>query len=578
MKVTKFRVLTSKRILWPCFNLRLLEEASTGGLDHPDKRLKVLEGMHARNAAAAKEKAEAAAVEAEAAQREGEEEEEEEKTADEPLPNVERCIAIVLQEEWETQRGRHLHLTNLTLWAHLESVHRRLWHLHFGDSVTYPEEDMREAVKNFNRMYGAGGLDLVLSHLSMQPSPTPTYDVLRPPGTRDEQLKGAAARVAEEQGEELNVKFLPQFVHDRPLHRELWALKHPDEPYPSDPVWAQARAVRDSMACTLAEDVERDLRETRAFAMKVRGYTPSTLLKLIREAALYLRGRDDFWQEAKQSLTQLRKWYDRRELHAALWAMEYPSRPGPSFHQWRTAKMELLALRAAALRMKTRKGLEGGEGAEEQEEEGMEVDSESKEEKGMIDLSAPRHNRRTKKANFSAFTLGDGFSLVHDTVTFSANGQHGSYEAVQLVKTLTPDGDKVKTLKQLTFNMPIRTLPALHEAVKGIRNGIEKTVRSPTLAQLREELKRSGDMSADLTGMATTLPMVAYKIDDLLTLKAELAKWGKCSVEVITFTRRGKDSSKKDFSLQLPAKLFPALETAISYMLDANKDRMTWTC
>ena len=196
----------------------------------------------------------------------------------------------------------------------------------------------------------------------------------------------------------------------------------------------------------------------------------------------------------------------------------------------------------------------------------------------MIDLSTPRHNRRTKKADFSAFTLGDGFSLVHDTVTFSANGQHGSYEAVQLVKTLTPDGDKVKTLKQLTFNMPIRILPALHEAVKGIRNGIEKTVRSPTLAQLREELKRSGDMSADLTGMATTLPMVAYKIDDLLTLKAELAKWGKCSVEVITFTRRGKDSSKKDFSLQLPAKLFPALETAISYMLDANKDRMTWTC
>ena len=103
---------------------------------------------------------------------------------------------------------------------------------------------------------------------------------------------------------------------------------------------------------------------------------------------------------------------------------------------------------------------------------------------------------------------------------------------------------------------------------------MEKSVRSPTLAQLREELKRSSDMSADLTDMATSLPMIAYKIDDLLTLKAEMAKWGKCSVEVITFARRGKDSSKKNFSLQLPAKLFPALETAISYMHDANKDRI----
>ena len=196
--------------------------------------------------------------------------------------------------------------------------------------------------------------------------------------------------------------------------------------------------------------------------------------------------------------------------------------------------------------------------AEEPEEDDVE----------MMDFSTPRLTSKSAPAAI-CFELGEGYKLANSMVSFSSGSQHGSFEAISLIRETQAEE---KSKRDFSINMPVRLLPSLQKSMASLRAQMgdgKHGGRAPSMAEIKRKLKTSD--TVDLSKFTNAMPKIGFKLDDLISLRSEQVKWGKSTVDVLTFTRHNKDKSKKGFSMHLPARLFPALEVAVEYIATTKK-------
>ena len=177
----------------------------------------------------------------------------------------------------------------------------------------------------------------------------------------------------------------------------------------------------------------------------------------------------------------------------------------------------------------------------------------------MVDMSPTKAAKVLKPI---VIALGEGFRMERGMVSFTTGGQQGSFEAISIYKTLTAD-DKVAKTRDLVIHYPIRCLDAVRNSIAAIRKGIDLMPKLPTQQEMYFSTTHS---NFDLTEFASSLPKLAFKVDELYTIASENMKWGKASVDVVTFTKLPKEKAKKNFALQIPFRLFKSLELAVDYL------------
>ena len=352
----------------------------------------------------------------------------------------------------------------------------------------------------------------------------------------DKALEDPASKSARSLLEDLKL-----WVLERDLHRDLWDMVFPNREYPTKTMWSKATAIHlDILECK-EKNVELDrMVLTKNFEFSG-NYTP-----FIEKMASKMLP-----QVTEEELLQESLWLHKRPLWIALRKLKHGKHSEPFFIEEEgvvgIGQQEAFDRVAAE--------------AEEEEEEGMGLGE-------MVDLSPPKANGGSKASDkeFMAFYLGEGYTLANQMISFSTGGQHGSFEAI----SITREGQQDK--KPFSINLPVRTLSALNTAVRGLRSSMDAHSKPPSHNEIRQQLKEQKGGGAfapptvDLSSMNTGVNKVGYKLDDLISVKAEQVKWGKSSVDVVTFTRHNKDQKKKSFNLNLPLRLFPALELGVHYI------------
>lgn len=238
---------------------------------------------------------------------------------------------------------------------------------------------------------------------------------------------------------------------------------------------------------------------------------------------------------------------DQRSVHQVL------TTPSPPTNEWTDRVLASLKDRTAASKAtveadEAHDNLKEGESVEEPEP--------------MVDLTVARAD---KNAFEIMFDLGEGYQIECGMVSYTAGTLHGCYEAVTIKKQM-PASARTKNPAPLTIVIAVRALQSLQLAMESIREAFQSMVKLPTMAELNEATRLAPGKSVDLTTYARVLPKLSFKLDDMITLKSEKVKWGKATVDVLTFARLNKDPAKNPFTIQLPATLFPLLEVAVKFI------------
>ena len=505
-------------------NKRKLGELEMNNLTHPQKRNKTLKVMHERNRMAKLDEASKRTVWL-------------------------RTKATMLS--YAVGTSDNYFLEDLEFWSQYKELHYYMWAIIDMFHVPYPtEEKWREAearkqAKEAGLVMADNDEEEVVSQLRGDALIARAHELASDPNFTLEAKQ--------------NIAKLELWVSDRSLHRCLWNIWRPAKAYPSEAEWEAAKEVQTMMKKKLFCETRQEKKQLKTIIEKILRSSPEQDHKIILTYAKEMCRVNDT-DSFKDGLTDLTRWYFRQELHTAIWKMLYPNdddAPPPNACDWAKAHLEIQVLQ--------RERAEEYKKKQEKEEE-KDVLMTKLEEGTVVDLSESKHG---PKGPMTSFILGEGFSLVNNWCHFNQHGQYGTYEAVSLVKTMPPD-EKTKQAKALSINMPIRTLSALRTSLKTMKESMAEMTSLPSIAEISNEMKSMPIRQMDLSSCTDTVPKITFKLDELLSVKGEVAKWGKAFVEVITFTRHAKTQAKKDFSMQLPVKYFPALERAVDFIYQAH--------
>lgn len=357
--------------------------------------------------------------------------------------------------------------------------------------------------------------------------------------------------------------FLWQELNRRDLHHQIWLQEQPQEIYPWEDKWRKLKYT------PIPSHVADQLKDKDEYLTEA----------ALTTKALNMRNDIEFEENPMKHLSDLLPWVNRRRLHKALMDMYFPNQAQPNGKMWAAAEENITKTSLAEHKLKRemmRKAVKKLQQTTHEEDvktltwfknakRRKDVEKSKNEDDFAGKLMDLRDNKGKKEFEPSYVALGEGFVLANRMVNFTMGGQHGSYEAISIIKNVKPDEMK-KEQKELAINMPLRNLSALYRGMINFREGINTMIPLPSLEELDREMASSEKRMVDLSCRTDLVPRVRCQLDDLLTVTGEKTRWGKADVEVITFTRVAKEKSKKGFTLQIPAKCFPALELAVTYL------------
>ena len=182
-----------------------------------------------------------------------------------------------------------------------------------------------------------------------------------------------------------------------------------------------------------------------------------------------------------------------------------------------------------------------------------------------IDLSS----QTSRKGMLEPVTvvIGGGYSVLRSIIQIppTKGAEGGSYEGITVRRSYTPkqaDKSGERNTKELNLNFPIRLLTTIMQALLHIHRDAAHKEIPPLDAMLKE-----GKTYIDLGIYGhTSLPKHNIKLDDMHALRCEEVNWGKGSYDVVTFSKSGKDTTKKPFSISVPEKYFENLFFGFKYL------------